>query len=245
MGGIIGTSISSAFLLILGAFNTWTLIQLGKGIRKYVKGQQLKQKELSGPIARVCRGLFRLIDRPWKIYPLGCVFGLGFDTSSEIALLGIASIQAAKGTSIWLILVFPILFTVGMCLIDTIDGALMMSLYSMHTSPLPYLYYSGILTAMTSVIALVIGVIQLLSLVQNVADPQGPFWDGVTKAGDSFDIIGGAICGGFLVISIISVIFYKRFSKWADEKRQVSVLALLLPHSMFVLHKRKEISQEK
>lgn len=148
------------------------------------------------------------------MYPLGVMFGLGFDTSSEVALLGIASIQGAKGTSIWLILIFPVLFTgeccvislsllqtdptdiiAGMCLLDTLDGALMMALYtstSIAADNIAILYYSIILTAITVVVAMVIGLIQLLSLIQNVASPSGKFWDGVAVAGDHYDVIGTA-----------------------------------------------------
>jgi high-affinity nickel-transport protein len=127
------------------------------------------------------------------MYPIGVLFGLGFDTSSEIALLGIASIQAAKGTDIWLILIFPVLFTAGMCMLDTTDGALMMALYTQTSAardPIVVLYYSIVLTAITIIVALVIGIIQLLSLIANVANPSGPFWDGVNNAGDHYDIIG-------------------------------------------------------
>ena len=130
------------------------------------------------------------------MYPLGVLFGLGFDTSSEIALLGISSIQAARGTSIWLILIFPVLFTAGMCLLDTTDGALMMTLYTSTTlarDQLAILYYSSVLTAITVIVAIVIGVIQLLSLILNVAEPSGPFWDGVEAAGNNYEIIGNHI----------------------------------------------------
>lgn len=147
------------------------------------------------------------------MYPLGVMFGLGFDTSSEIALLGIASVQGAKGTSIWLIMIFPILFTgeictkeplrkalflihsspAGMCLIDTTDGALMMALYtstSLAKDQIAILYYSIVLTVITVAVAIVIGVIQLLILILNVAEPSGRFWDGVSDAGDHYEIIG-------------------------------------------------------
>ena len=148
------------------------------------------------------------------MYPLGVMFGLGFDTSSEIALLGIASIQGSKGTSIWLILIFPVLFTgmsspldsaifrgltnssshsAGMCLLDTLDGALMLTLYtspSLSKDPIAILYYSIVLTAITVLVALVIGTIQLLTLILNVAGPEGAFWEGVQVAGDNYDKIG-------------------------------------------------------
>lgn len=127
------------------------------------------------------------------MYPLGVLFGLGFDTSSEIALLGISSIQAAKGTSIWLIMLFPVLFTAGMCLLDTTDGALMMTLYTSTTlarDQIAILYYSIVLTVITVAVAMVIGVIQLLTLILNVAGPSGRFWDGVQQAADHYDVIG-------------------------------------------------------
>lgn len=128
VGNIVGTSVSAAFLIILCIGNGWVLyklIQRLEGIlqerRNQVRLEGFVEEETQiqdhfaleggGFLTRVFKRLFRVIDRPWKMYPLGVVFGLGFDTSSEIAILGIASIQAVQGTSIWLILIFPILFT--------------------------------------------------------------------------------------------------------------------------------------
>jgi high-affinity nickel-transport protein len=148
--------------------------------------------------------------------------GLGFDTSSEVALLGISSIQAAKGTSIWLILIFPILFTAGMCLLDTVDGALMSALYQTSTfaqDVVAILYYSIILTSITIIVAIVIGTIQLLTLIYNVAEPHGRFWDGVEAAGNRYDIIGGAIVGLFVVGGTVSVLAYKPWRRRMERKR--------------------------
>jgi len=120
------------------------------------------------------------------------MFGLGFDTSSEIALLGLSSVQGAKGTSIWVILIFPLLFTAGMCFLDTTDGSLMMALY-MRTAaardPIVVHYYSIVLTTITVCSAVIIGVIQILSLVVNVANPSGKFREGVNSASDHDDIM--------------------------------------------------------
>lgn len=242
---------------------------------------------------------------PWKLYPLGVLFGLGFDTSSEIALLGITSIHAVQGTSIWLIMLFPVLFTAGMCLIDTTDGGLMLTLYTWHDQddlevehcegsdkslirdvergsarsladqeaveeepvtnqesnefskkipaddeaalpvldqnaptevappvlqprkrqpdPLIFLYYSTILTGLTVIVALVIGIIQLLSLILNVAEPTGKFWDGVAVAGDYYDVIGGSICGLFLIVGIGAIWFYARFKRWVHATRATNI----------------------
>ncbi|KAI4232795.1 MAG: hypothetical protein L6R40_007287 [Gallowayella cf. fulva] len=161
VGGIIGTSVSAGVLILLGLANTYILWKLIKQLKSY---------------------LSRPVDEPDSVIQ-------GY----EIALLGIASIQGAKGTSIWLILIFPLLFTAGMCLLDTIDGALMMSLYtstSLASDRVAILYYSIVLTLITVVVAMVIGFIQLLSLIANVAEPSGRFWDGVAVAGDHYDVIG-------------------------------------------------------
>ncbi|OAA56240.1 nickel transporter [Niveomyces insectorum RCEF 264] len=185
------------------------------------------QLEGGGVLIRVFRKLFVLIDRPWKMYPLGVLFGLGFDTSSEVALLGIASIQGAQGTSIWLILIFPALFTAGMCLVDTSDGALMMALYTSKTfarDTVAILYYSIVLTGITIVVAAFIGVIQVLTLVDNVAYPTGSFWDGVGMIGDNFDIVGGCICGVFVLTGVGAVLVYRPWRRRMD--RALSARAL-------------------
>ena len=228
IGGIIGTSISAAFLMILGLMNIFILYKLVKKMGKLISiapGQEHSfEIKGAGCLFYLLQKMFKLIDKPWKMYPLGVMFGLGFDTSSEVALLGIASIQGAKGTSIWLILVFPVLFTVGMCLLDTVDGALMMALYTstaLAKDQIAILYYSIVLTIITVVVATVIGFIQMLSLILNVAQPSGKFWEGVAVAGDHYDIIGGAICGSFVVFGGLSVLIYKPWRRNVDRKRQL------------------------
>ncbi|KAK7427197.1 hypothetical protein QQZ08_006310 [Neonectria magnoliae] len=245
VGNIIGTSVSAAFLIVLCAGNGWVLYKLVQRL-KVVLAERQRQHELGedldmqdqfaleggGFLSRVFKKLFRVIDRPWKMYPLGVVFGLGFDTSSEIAILGIASIQAVQGTSIWLILIFPILFTgescyhsviAGMCLLDTTDGALMMALYTSKAfsrDTVAILYYSIVLTGITVFVSAFIGIIQVLSLVQNAAEPEGSFWDGVSAIGDHFDIIGGSICGVFVVVGLGSIIVYKPWRRRVERRNR-------------------------
>lgn len=236
VGNIIGTSVSAAFLIILCLGNGWVLYKLVQRLKVVLAERQRQQEtgedadvqdqfalEGAGFLSRVFKRLFRIIDRPWKMYPLGVVFGLGFDTSSEIAILGIASIQAVQGTSIWLILIFPILFTAGMCLLDTTDGALMMALYTSKVfsrDTVAILYYSIVLTGITVFVSAFIGIIQVLSLIQNVADPEGSFWDGVSAIGDHFDIIGGSICGVFVVVGLGSVIIYKPWRRRVERRNR-------------------------
>ncbi|KAL4917189.1 high-affinity nickel-transport protein-domain-containing protein [Aspergillus aurantiobrunneus] len=268
VGGIIGTSVSAAFLILLGVMNAYILYKLYKQLQKVLDLPEGREDEAwriegGGILFGVLKRLFRVVDRPWKMYPLGVLFGLGFDTSSEIALLGISSIEAAKGTTFWVILIFPILFTAGMCLLDTTDGALMLALYIQpatnflsqkesqspspssttqtplidpetpnptpdrnpdtdttqnHRDPIAFLYYSIVLTTLTVTVAIVIGAIQLLTLILNVAEPTGPFWDGVQTAGDYYDVIGGGICGAFLVVGVGSVFCYRPWRRWVSRR---------------------------
>ncbi|KAF2107214.1 high-affinity nickel-transport protein-domain-containing protein [Lophiotrema nucula] len=239
VGGIIGTSVSAAFLLLLGIMNLYILYKLVVQMKKLIasapgeEGEHFKIQG-GGLLFNLFQKLFKLIDRPWKMYPLGVMFGLGFDTSSEIAILGISSIQAAKGTSIWLILLFPLLFTAGMCLLDTTDGALMMSLYTstqLARDPIAICYYSIVLTIITVIVATIIGVVQFLNLALNVAEPTGKFWDGVERLGESWDIVGGAICGTFIIGGALSVVLYKPWRRRIDKKRMQNQNFVPLPQS--------------
>jgi high-affinity nickel-transport protein len=114
-----------------------------------------------------------------------------------------------------------------MCLIDTTDGALMMTLYtstSLARDTIAILYYSIVLTAITVLVAACIGIIQLLTLVLNVASPSGEFWDGVSNVGDHYDIVGGAICGAFVLFGIASVLLYKPWRRRVDRRRSGSAI---------------------
>jgi len=199
VGGIIGSSVSAAFLLLLGAMNTYILFKLVQRLRALIHTRPGCEPDPSiaeggGVLFHLTKKLFRFIDVPWKIYPVGVMFGLGFDTSSEVALLGISALQGSKGTSLWFILCFPLLFTAAMCLVDTIDGALMMLLYTSAAAsrdPFTITYYSLVLTGVTVVVALFVGSLQALELADAVkTNPEGAFWDGVEKLGNNYDIIG-------------------------------------------------------
>ncbi|KAI1175797.1 NicO-domain-containing protein [Nemania sp. FL0916] len=248
IGGIIGTSVSAAVLIILCLGNGWVLYRLvGKlrdvfrevdphgpeqgdndGTNAAHEDQAVRDLQLDGPgfLANVLRKFFRIIDRPWKMYPLGVLFGLGFDTSSEIAVLGIASVQGAQGTSLWIILIFPLLFTAGMCLVDTTDGALMMTLYTSKAfarDKVAILYYSIVLTAITVLVSAFIGIIQVLSLVQNVAEPQGSFWDGLSAINDHYEIVGASIVGVFALAGLGSVVIYQPWRRRMERRRAQSI----------------------
>ncbi|KAI0802264.1 high-affinity nickel-transport protein-domain-containing protein [Xylaria sp. FL0064] len=244
IGGIIGTSVSAAVLILLCLGNSWVLYRLVIQLRKVLEepdphrlgdddrdgsearseDQAVRDLHLDSPgfLTNLLRGFFRIVDRPWKMYPLGVLFGLGFDTSSEIAILGIASVQAAQGTSLWIILIFPLLFTAGMCLVDTSDGALMMTLYTSKAfarDKVAILYYSIVLSGITVVVSAFIGIIQILSLVQNVAEPQGMFWDGLSAISDHFEIVGASIVGVFVLAGVGSVVIYQPWRRRMERDR--------------------------
>lgn len=228
VGGIIGSSVSSAFLIVLGLMNAYILLRLYRQLQTAIAtpiGQPMPESKFEGGgcMFHLLQKMFKLIDRPWKMYPLGVLFGLGFDTSSEVALLGISSIQASKGTSFWLILIFPLLFTAGMCLLDTTDGAAMMSLYTsarLAKERIAVLYYQCVLTAITVVVALVVGLLQLFNLILSVApDLHGPFWRGVQVAEDHYDVIGAAICASFVVFGGLAIVLYTPWRRRVDRGR--------------------------
>lgn len=110
-----------------------------------------------------------------------------------------------------------------MCLLDTTDGALMMALYTSNAFArdiVAILYYSIVLSGITIFVSAFIGIIQVLSLIQNVAQPEGSFWDGVSSIGDRFDIIGGSICGVFVVVGLASILVYKSWRRRMDSRRR-------------------------
>jgi high-affinity nickel-transport protein len=163
-----------------------------------------------GFAARLFRPLFKLIHRSWHMFPLGFLFGLGFDTATEVALLGLSATQAAKGVPIWTIMLFPALFAAGMALIDTTDGILMLGAYEWaFVKPIRKLYYNLIITLLAVVIAVVIGGIEALGLMKDQLNLSGGLWSVVGMLNDNFNNIGFIIIGVFIVAWIGSVVVYR------------------------------------
>src|SRR5208337_4843243 len=164
IGGIIGTSISAFFLLTIAIANIIILISVYRTFQHVKGGGQFVDEDLNlilakrGFFGRIFRNLFRLIGKSWQMYPVGFLFGLGFDTATEVGLLGISATEAAKGLSIWSILVFPTLFTAGMALIDSIDSILMLGAYGWaFVKPIRKLYYNLTITFVSIVVAVLVG----------------------------------------------------------------------------------------
>src|SRR6202044_204765 len=169
-----------------------------------------------GFFSRLFRPLFRIITRSWHMFPLGFLFGLGFDTATEIALLGSSANQAAQGLSPWSIMVFPMLFSAGMSLVDTLDGHLMLGAYGWaYLKPVRKIYYNMTITMVSVIVAVVIGSIEALGLLADQLKLQGQVWDAVGALNDNFGTLGYVIIGIFALSWAASVFIYrvKRFDE--------------------------------
>ena len=216
VGGLIGTSVSALFLLFIAALNMIILWDVFKTFQSVKKGGCYNEDSLNellnqrGLLGRFFRPLFNLIDQSWKMYPLGLLFGLGFDTATEVGLLGLSANQASAGLPIWSILIFPALFTAGMCLIDTTNGILMLGAYSWaYVKPIRKLYYNLTITLVSVLVALLVGGIEALGIIGDKLGLQGGFWDFISEVSENFGAVGYCIIGIFLVSWVVSTIVYR------------------------------------
>ena len=182
LGGVIGTAVSALFLLVIGLANLFILRGIWSAFTRARRGHRIADEDLDallagrGFIARIFRPLFRVVSRSWHMYPIGFLFGLGFDTATEIGLLGISATQAARGMSFWTILVFPTLFTAGMSLMDTTDSVLMTRAYGWaFVNPIRKLWYNLTITAASVIVALFIGGIEALGVIGDKLELEGRF----------------------------------------------------------------------
>jgi len=215
-GGLIGTSVSALFLLLIAAINMIVLVDIFKTFREVKRGGMYNDQTLDetlnqrGLMGRFFRPLLKIVGNSWNMYPIGVLFGLGFDTATEVGLLAIVGTQAGRGLPIWSILIFPFLFTAGMCLLDTTDGVLMLGAYGWaFVKPVRKLYYNLNITFVSVLVAVVVGAIEVLSIVQSQANLSGPFWDAVGNLSNNFGLIGGIIVGLFVLSWALSTIIYK------------------------------------
>ena len=215
-GGLIGTSVSVFFLFAIALANLLIFFSIYRAFRQARRGEPIVEEDLDvllsqrGFLGRIFRPLFRLIEKSWHMYPLGFLFGLGFETATEIGLLGISSAGATHGLSIWSILVFPALFTAGMSLIDTTDGVLMLGAYGWaFVKPIRKLYYNMTITIVSVVVALLIAGIEGLGLLADRLELKGPFWDLVQCCNDNFGTIGYGIIGLFVASWLVSYAIYR------------------------------------
>lgn len=222
IGGVIGTLVSALFLFAIALMNLIILKSIYSAWRHVRNGGKYVEDDFDmlladrGFLSRLFRPVFRLITRSWHMYPLGFLFGLGFDTATEIGLLGIAATQASRGLSPWAIMVFPVLFSASMSLIDTLDGHLMLGAYGWaYLKPIRKIYYNMTITLVSVIVAVVIGGIEALGLIADQLKLQGPVWDAIGTLNENFGTLGYIIIGIFVLSWIASVLIYraKRFDE--------------------------------
>ncbi len=218
IGGVIGTMVSAFFLFAIAAANIFVFVSIYKTFQTVKAGGRFVEEDLDlalsnrGLLGRLFRRFFRLVERSWHMYPLGVLFGLGFDTATEVGLLGISAAQAAQGMSIWSIMVFPALFTAGMSLMDTSDSILMLGAYGWaFVKPIRKLYYNLTITGVSVVVAVVVGGLEALNLIgiQLGLTDGGGFWGAIGAINDNFGILGYVIVGIFGVGWLVSFIVYR------------------------------------
>lgn len=216
IGSLISTLASAGFMLVLAFANLSILLSVWKTFRQAKNGGTVAADDLDmllnrrGLLARLFRPLFRLVSRSWHLFPIGFLFGIGFDTATEIALFGLSSAQAVGGISLASIMVMPALFTAGMLLVDTLDGILMVRVYRWaFVRPIRKLYYNLTITMMSVVVAFFIGGIEVLSLLSDKMAFTGLFWRDVQALTDHFNTLGYAIIALFLISWGVSALIYR------------------------------------
>jgi high-affinity nickel-transport protein len=210
--GLIGTSISGAFLYLIAILNIVILVSIVRmfvDMRRGVYDQAELERQLNarGMMNRFFGPLARRIDAPWKMYPIGFLFGLGFDTATEVAFLVLSGSAVASGLPFWAVLSLPILFAAGMSLLDTIDGSFMNFAYGWAFSkPVRKVYYNITITALSVGVAFVIGTIELLSVLSTQLDLTGGLWGWTSK----FNINHA----GYIIVGLFVVTWVAALAIW-------------------------------
>jgi nickel/cobalt transporter (NiCoT) family protein len=226
VGAVVGTLVSGSFLWIIGFINAVIVIGIYK-IFQTLKHGKLNQDELDrllenrGFMNRFFRPLFKVINKPWHIYPVGVLFGLGFDTASEVALIAISvGIGVSTSIPLYYILILPLLFTCGMVTVDTADGVAMRVAYGWaFLNPVRKIYYNLTVTVISVLVAWVIGNIELLQVLSTELNLSGLFWTWLNTI--NFEIIGFGIIGIFIMSWLVSFGYWriKRYDKLEPFKQ--------------------------
>ena len=216
IGGLIGTLVSTFFLFAIAIVNLIVLRSIYQAFVRVRSGEPYVDEDFDlllanrGFLARIFRPVFSMIRRSWHMYPLGILFGLGFDTATEVGLLGLSAAEATRGLPIWSILTFPVLFAAGMSLIDTTDNILMLGAYGWaFVKPVRKLYYNLTITFVSAMVALVVGGIEALGLIASRFHLTGLFWNFIVELSGNFGFLGYSIVGLFALCWIASILIYK------------------------------------
>ena len=219
--GIIGTSVSGTFLYLIAVLNLIVLVSILRVSRdmrsgKYDDAELERQLDNRGLMNRLLGGYAKRIDTPWKMYPIGVLFGLGFDTATEVALLVLAGSAVVGGLPFYAVLSLPILFAAGMCLFDTLDGCFMNFAYDWaFAKPIRKIYYNLTITGLSVFVALFIGTVEILGLIAQETNANSGFW--VFMQNFNINRAGFVIVGIFVVTWIVALAiwhFGKIERKW-------------------------------
>ena len=211
--GLIGTTVSGVFLLLIAIINSIVLDGILKIFRQMRSGQfdhaELEEQlNKRGFINRLFGGLTKSIRKPWQMYPVGVLFGLGFDTATEVALLVLAATSAAAGLPWYSILCLPVLFAAGMSLLDTADGTFMNFVYGWaFLKPVRRVYYNITITGLSIAVALIVGSIELLGLMAQQFNWTGGVWDWIN--GLDLNLLGFIIVGLFVATWLVSLLVWR------------------------------------
>jgi nickel/cobalt transporter (NiCoT) family protein len=229
-GGYVGAGVSGTFLWIIGILNLIVLVDIIRIFRE-MRGGEYDRERLEnrlierGMMSRFFGRFFGLIDSSWQMYPLGILFGLGFDTATEVGLLALAAGVATHSVPPLAILSLPLLFAAGMSLMDTLDGAFMTRAYGWaFSNPVRKVYYNITITSLSIVVALAIGTVELLQVLSTRLALSGGFWDWLNNL--DFETLGYAVVGLFVVMWAMSVSIWKlrriedRWATVAVEERR-------------------------
>jgi high-affinity nickel-transport protein len=204
VGGAVGTLVSGAFLIGIGIMNLVILLDIVRVYRRMKKGEYDRESledvlTSGGLMTRIFGRLFRVIRSSWQMYPIGFLFGLGFDTASEVALLAISAGAAAKGIPFLAVISLPLIFAAGMSLMDTVDGAFMSKAYSWaFASPVRKVFYNLTVTSLSVFVALFVGVVELAQILVQMLKLKGGVFDAIAN----FNFIGSA---GYVIVAAFVV----------------------------------------
>ena len=223
-GPIIATSVSGVFLCLIGMVNMVIVINIYR-IFKELRQGRLSRTELESQmdnrgLNRYFKPLFKIVKRPWQIFPIGVLFGLGFDTATQVSLIAISiGIGVSSSVPVWMVLVLPFMFTCGMVLTDTTDGVTMRVAYGWaFLNPVRKVYYNLTITVISVLVAFAIGIVELLQVMAAELNLTGALWDWLSRL--DFESIGFGIIGMFLVSWLVSVVIwkYRRFGEMYNLK---------------------------
>jgi high-affinity nickel-transport protein len=203
VGMVIGTTVSGSFLILIGLLNLFIWLDIYLIFQRMRRGahdpEELEQLLLSrGLVARIAGPLFRLVGHSWHVYPLGFLFGLGFDTASEVALLTLSAGAAARALPLGGVLALPVLFAAGMSLMDTADGVFMTTAYRWaFATPLRKIYYNLTVTGLSVLAALLIGLIEIIQVLAQALGLTAGIWGRLQTL--DFGRIGYLLIGLFIL----------------------------------------------